>query len=66
MSPLIFVRAADIRPVEIQDLLPADVRLRTHKKEYLRKKLRREISDGYPWTSVIRTNDSHNAYPLPS
>jgi phenol 2-monooxygenase len=28
MHPQIFVRAADIRPVEIQDLLPADVRFK--------------------------------------
>lgn len=28
MLPQIFVRAADIRPVEIQDMLPADVRFK--------------------------------------
>ena len=28
MHPQIFVRAADIRPIEIQDLLPADVRFK--------------------------------------
>ena len=28
MLPQIFVRAADIRPVEIQDMLPADIRFK--------------------------------------